>query len=185
MKSNNVSRISSPPAPKNSTWVQTERASHEAWGHLTIRSPRAAALAHFLVSVIDPTHNSVVMSLSTMALLSKMSLATVRRALSDLEAERWIQIVSIGGKGSVNAVVINDRVAWARSRTDLRLSTFSAQVIVSEKEQRHSIDDSAPLRKIPILRHGERQLPAGPGEPPPSQPMLDGFEPDLPAVEIE
>ena len=26
------------------TWVQTERATHEAWGRLTTRSPRAAAM---------------------------------------------------------------------------------------------------------------------------------------------
>src|SRR3546814_10538206 len=38
-----------------------------------------------------------------------------------------------------------------------------------------------PLRLLPPI--GERQLPHGDGLPPPSQPFLDGIEPDLPATE--
>src|SRR3546814_6017100 len=38
-----------------------------------------------------------------------------------------------------------------------------------------------PLRRLPPI--GERQLPHGDGLPPPSQPFLDGIEPDLPATE--
>src|SRR3546814_14432972 len=37
------------------------------------------------------------------------------------------------------------------------------------------------LRRLPPI--GERQLPHGDGLPPPSQPFLDGIEPDLPATE--
>ena len=32
---------------------------------------------------------------------------------------------------------------------------------------------------------GERQLPTGPGEDPPSQPAIDGMEPDLPSLQAE
>jgi hypothetical protein len=42
------------------------------------------------------------------------------------------------------------------------------------------LDQQPPLRRLPKL--GERQLPAGPGLPPPSQPFFDGLEPDLPAT---
>src|SRR3546814_7575168 len=38
-----------------------------------------------------------------------------------------------------------------------------------------------PLLRLPPI--GERQLPHGDGLPPPSQPFLDGIEPDLPATE--
>ena len=43
--------------------------------------------------------------------------------------------------------------------------------------------DPAPLRRIPTLYPGERQLPGGPGLPPVSQPFFDGMEPDLPALD--
>jgi len=39
------------------------------------------------------------------------------------------------------------------------------------------------LRQIPTLYPGERQLPIGSGETPPSQPSLGGFEPELPNLE--
>src|SRR3546814_7281480 len=41
----------------------------------------------------------------------------------------------------------------------------------------------APLRRLPSLFRDERQLPSGPGTPPPAQPFLDGMEPDLPATQ--
>jgi hypothetical protein len=41
------------------------------------------------------------------------------------------------------------------------------------------------LRRIPTLYPGEQQLPAGPGEPPPSQTILDGMEPDLPFIDAK
>ena len=43
------------------TWVQTERAAHEAWGNLTMKSPRAAALMHQLVANMGH-QNAVVVS---------------------------------------------------------------------------------------------------------------------------
>ena len=41
------------------------------------------------------------------------------------------------------------------------------------------------LRRIPSLYPGELQLPSGPGQEPPSQPNLDGMEPDLPHIDQE
>jgi len=61
---------------------------------------------------------------------------------------------------------------------------FSAAVLVSDNEQPDNADIGAqpPLEHIPSLQQGERQLPTGPGMPPPSQPSLGGLEPDLPAT---
>src|SRR3546814_7322435 len=65
----------------------------------------------------------------------------------------------------------------------LRYSLFSATVVVSDSEQpdRDTLGKQEPLRRLPPI--GERQLPHGDGLPPPSQPFLDGIEPDLPATE--
>src|SRR3546814_8593518 len=45
------------------------------------------------------------------------------------------------------------------------------------------LGQQAPLRRLPSLFRDERQLPSGPGTPPPAQPFLDGMEPDLPATQ--
>lgn len=177
-----VSRVGSAAPGQSSrvTWVQTERATHEAWGMLTVSSPRAAALAHFLVANMEQS-GAVVASYATLSKMSGMSVSTIRRAVDDLKAGRWVEVVQIGGKGGANAFVVNSRVAWSQSRDKMHLAAFSARVIADRDEQLF-IDDT-PLRRIPTLMPGERQLPAGPGEDPPSQPSIEGLEPDLPALQ--
>jgi hypothetical protein len=146
---------------------------------LTVSSPRAAALAHFLVANMEST-GAVVASYSTLSKMSGMSVSTIRRAIDDLRAGRWIEVVQIGGKGGANALLVNSRVGWAESRDRLHLAAFSARVIADRDEQQ-AIDD-APLRRIPTIMMGEQQLPCGPGEDPPSQPAIPGLEPDLPYI---
>lgn len=164
-------------------WVQTERKAHEAWAHLITRKPRAAALAHILVANMQH-QNAVVVPQTVLAKLMGCSVDTVQRAIRDLVAERWIQVVRLG-KGKEAAYVVNDRVAWAQSRSDLRLSTFSATVVADIEDQDAATLESSGLRRIPTLYQGEMQLPTGPGEDPPSQPHLEGMEPDLPALTQE
>jgi hypothetical protein len=164
---------------KRHTWVQTERVAHEAWAQLVRTNQRAAALLHVLVSQMD-SQAAVVASRSTLAQLVGYSEATVKRAVADLKADRWIEVIQLGGKGGVNAYVVNSRVAWADSRERLPSARFSAVVIARRDEQ--DLVDDAPLRRIPTLYPGERQLPMGPGQEPPSQPSLTGLEPDLPSI---
>jgi hypothetical protein len=124
---------------------------------------------------------ALVASRDTLAELAKCSVATVKRSVADLKAGRWIQTVQMGGKGGVNAYVINSRVAWADERKHLAFAAFSATVIASAVEQDTPYDET-PLRRIPTLYPGERQLPVGPGEPPPTQAELTGMESDPPAL---
>lgn len=165
-------------------WVQTERSAHEAWASLIEKAPKAAQLMHILTARVGE-HNAVVVSQKTLAELMKCSRRSVQRAVDVLAEDRWIEIRQIGENGTVNAHIINDRVAWSGKRDGLRYSLFSAVVVVSETEQpdREALGTQEPLRRLPSLFRGERQLPSGPGEPPPVQPFLDGMEPDLPATE--
>lgn len=163
-------------------WVQTERAAHEAWAALIRKSPLAAQVMHILTSQVGE-HNAVVISQKVLAQLVEGSERGVRDALGTLRKDNWIETRQIGGRGTVNAYVINDRVAWMGKRDGIRYSLFSARVIISEEEQpdRDQIGQQPPLRQIPSLYPGERQLPSGPGMPPPSEPVLPGMETDLPA----
>lgn len=170
------------PAPRpKGTWVQTNREAHEAWAILAKR-PAASAVMHMLCAQVGE-HNAVVISQQTLADLCGLSIRSVGRAIQELAQNNWIEVRQIGATGQNNAYVINDRVAWHGSRDGLRYSLFSANVIVSAKEQPDcdSLHNQAPLRQLP--RIGENQLPSGPGLPPPSEPFLDGMEPDLPATQ--
>ncbi len=174
--------IGIPAKNKPGQWVQTERKAHEAWANLIARKPSAAMLLHHLVAQMGH-QNAVVISQKTLSKIIGLHERTVRRAVADLVAERWIQVVQLNGPGTVSAYVVNDRVAWGQPRDQLRLSVFSATVVADADDQDPHEMDQIDLRRIPSLFPGERQLPTGPGEDPPSQPLLPGFEPDLPTLE--
>lgn len=171
--------------PARSFWVQTERAAHEAWAKLAIESPRASALMHLLVAKMG-AQNAVVISQKLLAQMMGCHERTVRRAAAELAASNWIQIVQVGAAGSVNAYVVNSVVAWGEKRENIvRTAVFSAAIIASADEQPEDAQLDAPpqLRQIPVLFSNERQLPAGEGLQPPSQPALEGLEQDLPHLE--
>lgn len=165
------------PGAHGGSWVQTERAGHEAWARLGIRSPIASAILHTLVARMG-NQNAVVVSQKTLASLIGVTDRSVRSAIQLLTAERWMQVVRLNGPGTVCAYVVNSAVAWGEKREKLSLSVFSANVIADAEDQ-FSVDHSD-LRQIPTLFSGEKQLPTGPGEDPPSQPSIPGIEPDLP-----
>ena len=172
-----------PEKNRRGTWLQTERAAHEAWGALIDKSPKAAKLMHLLTARIGD-HNAVVVSVPNLTRLMKCSRPTVLRALKVLRDDRWIEVRQIGGSGTTNAYIINNRVAWHGARDGIRYGLFSANVLISDDEQpdRDELDKQEPLRDIPALRQGEHPLPSGPGLEPPSQAFLDRMEPDLPAT---
>src|SRR3546814_6056600 len=74
---------------------------------------------------------------------------------------------------------------WSGKLDGRRYSRFRAAVIISEAEQPdfEELGQQAPLRRLPSLFRDERQLPSGPGTPPPAQPFLDGMEPALTATQ--
>ena len=160
------------------TWVQTERAAHEAWARLTIKSPRSAALMHHLIARMGH-QNAVVVSQKTLSKLMGCNTRTVQRAVADLIADRWIQAVSLGGAGTINAYVVNDQVAWGQPR-DQRpaLSVFSAFVVADREDQDTLTLEHRELRRLPLIYPPEGALPVGEGEPG-GQPSLPTLEPVL------
>jgi hypothetical protein len=142
--------------------------------------PTAGALLHMLVAKMGP-QNAVVVSQRVLAELMGVTDRTIRNALADLAAGGWIQVVRIG-KGREAAYVVNDRVAWGQPRNQLPLSLFSATIVADARDQDPATLEGPKLRRIPVLYPGEKQLPTGQGEDPPSQPSFDGLEPELPAL---
>jgi len=163
-------------------WVQVERKALELWGDLTARKPRAGQLLLILVGRMGD-RNAVGISQKTIAKLMGCSVDTVQRAVRDLAEENYVQVVRMNGPGTVAAYVVNDRVAWGQPRDELRLSVFSATLVADAADQPESvINDTRPLKKLPRMLPGERQLPTGDGLAPPSEPSLPGMEHNLPAL---
>src|SRR3546814_2857063 len=84
----------------------------------------------------------------------------------------WVEVRQIGPTGTTCAYIINDRVAWTGKRDGIRYSLFSAAVLIADDEQpdREELGAQPALHRLPNLFPGERQLPSGPGLPPPSEP---------------
>ena len=139
-------------------------------------------LLHHFVALMGEK-NAVVISQKTLAKMLGVTDRTVRSAIADLVAQRWISVVKLNGPGTVSAYVVNDRVAWGERRDNLPLSVFSATVVADQEDQEGALLGHGELRRIPSLYPGEMQLPSGPGQEPPSQPNLDGMEPDLPSID--
>ena len=180
-----VEGYSVPKLDVRGTWVQTERAAHEAWSALIGRKPKAAQLMHLLVANMGKD-GAVVVSQTTLASLMDVSLNTVKRSLTVLSQECWIDVVRVGSeRGGVNAYVVNRRVAWADKRENQRYAAFDARILVSEAEQDAPIaDERSQLRQLPSLSPGDMQLPHGEGLPPPSQkPLVDADLPSIPREE--
>jgi hypothetical protein len=156
----------------------------EKFSKLSVRNPRAASILAVLISQMG-RHNALVTSQQTLAKLADCSLRTLQYSLKTLKEGHWIEVRQIGPTGTACAYIINDRVAWSGNRDGIRYSMFSAAVLVADNEQpdKEEIGAQPSLIGIPSLYPGERQLPTGPGLPPPSEPALPGLEPDLPALE--
>lgn len=154
--------LPAPALPVQDQWAQTERKSHEAWARLVMRKPRAAALAHHLLANLGDK-DAVVISQKVLARLMGSSVETVKRAVRDLVAERWIEVVRLG-KGKEVAYVVNERVRWDRRLDDLTVGVFSANVVADHEDQEEALLGNGALRQLPVLFPGERQLPTGAGD---------------------
>lgn len=175
-----------PATKQHSHFVQTDRASHEAWYLLNRKHPSASTILHYLVSKVGE-HNAVVISQRDLARILGMGVATVSRNIKVLRENNWIEVRQIAGTASVSAYVINSRVAWAQHRDGLKRALFSAHVIVNDEDQpdRNELGQQAPLTQIPKLYSDERQLPSGDGMPPPAEPPFESMLPDLPVTPLD
>lgn len=167
-------KVGKPVTPRPQTWVQTEREAHVHWGRLVVSNPLAAAVMHQLVAIMD-RNNAVCISHQTLADLVGCHYTTVKRALKYLETNNWVQVVQIGPRGTVNAYVINERVAWADYRENKKLAIFSARIVADAADQSQAALSPGKLRRVPIIHPPEEALPAGEW-PPGSQTQLPGME---------
>ena len=133
---------------------------------LSKRSPAGFQILTLLTERMNRT-NAVVISQATMCQILGYGRTTVHNAIRLLEAGRWLQVVKIG---TSNGYIVNSKVVW-RDHGGKRYGSFYAEVIVSEQEQGHPVEDwdNVELRHVPILRAGEMPVDDGADLPPPDQ----------------
>jgi len=110
-----------------------------------------------------------------------VSVPTLKRALTKLRDENWIQVIRVGSeRGGVNCYLIDQGVCWSDTRSKMGWVELETRVIAAAREQpTGELEHTGKLKQVPAINPGEVPLPQGPGEDPPSQPSLDGMEPVL------
>lgn len=166
--------IGKPVVPRKQTFVQIEREALIEWANFTRKKPTASALLQRLTAFMDK-QGAVAVSHKTLAKLCGCTVNTIKTALSDLEEGNWIQVIKIGTAGTVNAYVINSRVAWCDVRDNKKMAIFSARIIADVEDQREQTLSNDKLRRIPIVHPPEEVLPSGEW-PLEAQTQLPGLE---------
>lgn len=166
--------VGKPVVPRRQMFVQIEREALIEWANFTRKKPTASALLQRLTAMMDK-QGAIAISHKTLAKLSRCSINTVKTAISDLEKGNWIQVVRLGATGTVNAYVINSRVAWCDLRDNKKMAIFSARIVADIEEQNERTLSSDKLRRIPVVHPPEELLPAGE--------WPDGAQTQLPGME--
>jgi len=155
------------PLQKNpADFLQVTRGYLKDMRELAKRSPAAHQVLWLLAERMNRT-NAVVISQKTMGQILGYSRATLSRAIALLKNECWVQVVTTG---TSNAYIVNSKVLW-RDHGGKRYASFFAEVVVSEEEQAHPIEqwDGVELRNLPILSATEQVLVTEEDLPPPDQ----------------
>lgn len=149
------------------SWVQVERTALLDLSNLIDAHPMAVKLVAVFMALMGD-HNAIVVSQKNLArMLGGVSERTVRRAVAALRELNYIDVRQIGDRGTVNAYILNDRVAWQGSRDKLRYSRFTAEVLVTADEQPDQADigKQPPLLKVSQLKSMIAHVGQGGGDP--------------------
>ena len=137
------------PLKKSPTdFVQITRGYLHDMRILARRNPAAHQILWVLTERMNKS-NAVVMSQATMSQILGYSQSTVKRGISLLKSECWIQTLNIG---TANAYIINSKVLW-RNHSGKRYASFYAEVVISADEQSRAVEewDNVELRQLPVL----------------------------------
>lgn len=152
--------------PNPNDFVQVTRGHLRDLRELAKRSPAAWQVFMLLTERMN-RGNAIVVSQTTMSKILGYTRPTVNIAIKLLEAGHWLQVVKVG---TANAYVLNSKVVW-RDLGGKRYAGFYAEILVSEDEQGHPIEDwdKIELRQVPLLGPNEHPMIDDEPLPPPDQ----------------
>lgn len=157
----------------NRDFVQVSRKYLDALDTLAGKSLTARKLLTTLVKAMD-RQNAVMVSHESLAKLTGSSVATIKRALTVLRDERWIEVLKVG---TANVYRVNSSVFW-RSHAGGKWASFSAQVLVNfdEQDAKTKATPQPKLRHVQFLDAGDEAIvseTALGNEDPPEQAQID------------
>lgn len=157
-------------AKKNPPFLQVDKPSINPIRQLARRAPAAHQVLLLFVEKMNRT-NAIAITQKTLAKILQYDARTIRRAITLLETERWVQIVKLGTQ---HAYVVNSKVFWQSTRLG-RFAVFHATIIADEADQTYKAEDwdNIKLKQVPVLQEGERLIISNSPTEPPDQGELD------------
>ena len=157
---------------KNLDFVQVQRSEMRAIAELGSKSPLALDLLMIFAQSMNK-QNAIMMSYKAMTHVTNRGDRQLRRAISVLKEDKWIQVIKVG---TANAYVLNNAVFWTGHGDQKHLGTFSAQITTTFDEQNKDVRSSpnVELKRVPsIMGKNERVILGEEDLPPPDQKDLD------------
>lgn len=114
----------------NSNFVQVSKVYIAEMKELARNAPSAHTVLWTLVQEMNK-QNSIMISVPSLAKLTNMSPATIKRAIQLLRDQLWVEVLKIG---TSNVYRVNASVVW-QDRADSKWAAFDARLVVNFDEQ--------------------------------------------------
>ena len=156
----------------NSGFVQVSKAYLDTLDGLYEQSPSAGKVLVKMVKVMNK-QNALLISQQSLCKLCGISLPTVKRAITVLRQQNWVEVIKVG---QANVYRVNSNVFW-QARADGKWASFSAEVLVDWDEQDSKTKAGTKLNQTLIPDANEEVMVTDAGNPP--NPQLDFHQSEL------
>jgi hypothetical protein len=126
---------------RNAGFVQVSKVYIDEMNQLAMYAPTAHRALWTLVKLMNK-QNAVAISQESLAIVMKVSTPTVKRAVSLLRKQQWLDVFKMG---TANVYRVNSRVVW-QDRPDGKWAAFNARVILNFGEQDATTKSLPPVR---------------------------------------
>ncbi|MDO8336521.1 MAG: hypothetical protein Q7T74_07130 [Candidatus Saccharibacteria bacterium] len=139
----------------NAGFIQVSKMYIAEMTDLAQRAPSAHTVLWTLVQQMNKL-NAVMIGQDSLCKLTKLSPATVKRAVALLREQQWLEVLKVG---TANAYRVNSDVFW-QDRADGRWASFSANVIVNfdEQDERTKTFPKVTTRHFPFVEADDATL---------------------------
>lgn len=140
----------------NAGFIQVSKMYIAEMTDLAQRAPSAHTVLWTLVQQMNKL-NAVMISQDSLCKLTKLSSATVKRAVSLLREQQWLEVLKIG---TANVYRVNSDVFW-QDRADGRWASFHANVVLNFEEQ-DELTKTQPrvrTRHLPLVEADDAVMP--------------------------
>lgn len=115
---------------RNAGFVQVSKAYIDEMNSLAQHDRSAHHILWTLIKLMNK-QNAVMISQESLAQLTKFSRPTIKRAVAQLRAQQWLEVLKMG---TANIYRVNAEVVW-QDKAGGKWAAFNARVIVSFAEQ--------------------------------------------------